>query len=113
VSEPHRHLVLVVDDDADGRQALALFLDAKGYHVQGAADGPDALLLLATGLRPCCVVADLAMPGMDGWTLTERLRAAPACATLPVILYSGYPMRDGDHARSKQLGVSAYILKPA
>jgi CheY-like chemotaxis protein len=75
---------------------LALFLDAKGYAVHGAVDGADALLLLATGLRPCCMSPMWRCPTMDGWALTDasaRTRGSRPCLPLYHALTTRLHMR--------------------
>ena len=79
---PHlRHTVLVVDDNQDSRDALALLLECLGFGVATAANGLEALhLMLTLGMRPCVVLVDLIMPVMDGFDLhkrSERSRSKP------------------------------------
>src|SRR5512138_1873874 len=64
---PRRRVVLVVDDDRDVREALALALELGGYLTVRAGDGLDALLALRTGPSPDVIVLDLEMPIMSGW----------------------------------------------
>src|SRR5438128_9647261 len=65
-------LVLVVDDDPDILQTLALCLSTEGYRVVMAANGQEALDLL-TRERPACILLDLMMPVMDGWQFVGEL----------------------------------------
>ena len=69
-------LVLVADDDADVRELVVFRLERAGYEVIAAADGEQALGL-ALERRPAVCVIDVQMPGLDGYELTERLRASP------------------------------------
>lgn len=103
------HPVLVVEDDADLRQALASVLEADGHAVVQAPDGREAAHLLEEGLKPCLIVLDIAMPEMDGhefreWQLADRERAA-----VPAIAYSG--VADPERA-SELLGIPVF-RKPA
>jgi CheY-like chemotaxis protein len=59
--------VLIVDDDLDILGALADLLESEGYHVTTVTDGQAALSYLRRGLRPCVILLDLMMPGMNGW----------------------------------------------
>lgn len=65
--------VLVVDDDADTRESLALLLGDYGYRVRTAADGPSALAAVEAR-PPMCVLLDLGLPGMSGIELARRIR---------------------------------------
>ncbi len=67
-------LVLVADDDADVRELVVFRLERAGYEVITAGDGEEALKL-ARERRPAVCVVDVMMPGLDGYELTERLRA--------------------------------------
>jgi CheY-like chemotaxis protein len=110
VRDPHVHTVLVVDDHAAARDALVFFMEGAGVAALGVGSGDEALARLHGGWRPCGIVADLAMPDMDGWTLVERIRSAPALADLPVVVLSG---REPDPRRVAALGIRAAFVKPA
>ncbi len=97
--------ILVVDDDADLRAAIADVLAAKGYAVVVACDGQDALELLEAGLRPSVIVLDLAMPRMDGWAFLRHLRG-PAHSTVAVLVASA------DVRPPPPPGADAYLEKP-
>ena len=86
--EAPKSLVLIIDDDEGIRTALAELLELSGYEVAVAADGEDALELLADGLEPKTIVLDLVMPRMDGWTFLSRLRADPKFQGVPVVVTS-------------------------
>jgi len=102
--------VVVVEDDAHMRAALRNVLDASGYYARLYATAEAALDADAcAGAR--CVVLDVALPGMSGVELCERLRATPRCADVPVIMITAH---DSRHLRESaaQLGVRAYFVKP-
>jgi DNA-binding NtrC family response regulator len=81
-----KHRVLIVDDEADGRDALAELVQRWGYDVQTAADGTEALRRAIEG-HPDVILTDLVMPNMDGLWLLRALRAElPDC---PVVLLTG------------------------
>ena len=72
-----RPTVLIVDDHEAFRQSASALLEAEGFHVIGqAADGPDAVAQ-AERLRPEVVLLDIQLPGVDGFTVAERLAALP------------------------------------
>jgi CheY-like chemotaxis protein len=108
--ESHRHAVLLVDDDADTREAMSFYLRSHGYEVDEASGGHAALRQLRTGCTPCVVIIDALMPGMNGWELLTMLRADPKLATIPTVMVSGRPEEAGLAVR---LGVRAFITKPA
>lgn len=77
--------VLVVDDTASFREAVAAVIQRKGYRVLRAADGKQALAVLADGPADL-ILLDVAMPVMDGPALLRNLRGDPRWRELPVIL---------------------------
>jgi CheY-like chemotaxis protein len=83
--------VLVVDDDDDIREIVALALGAHGYRVATAGSGTECLRQLADPAteRPSIILLDVMMPGMNGLDVCERLAADPALATIPVVLLTG------------------------
>jgi CheY-like chemotaxis protein len=80
--------VLVVEDDADIREAVAATLELEGFHVFQATNGAEALDVLRTMPHPSLVLADLMMPVMDGWQLIRALSDDDRFATLPVVVVS-------------------------
>lgn len=93
--------ILVVDDDADIRDAVAELLVAEGYRVRTASNGAEALERLHTAL-PSLVLLDLMMPVMSGWQVLEQLEAegvsVPVCVISAVA--SSYPLKSA-HVLSK------------
>jgi len=106
---PSSHLVLVVEDDADFREALVSALEHAGYEVIAAVNGAAALQLLQWQIVPSVVILDLMMPVMDGRTFREHQLADPALASIPVIVLSA-------EAKAAELatspGVHAVLRKP-
>ena len=78
--------VLVVDDDEGILEFLTMALEGEGYSVLTAVNG--AALQLAHDHQPAVVLLDLMMPGMDGIEVSQRLRADPATAHIPIIAMS-------------------------
>lgn len=82
--------VLVVDDDEDIREALEMVLETNGHPVVVASDGAEALAQLRReSRRPCVILLDLMMPGMNGFELHEKLCAEPALARIPIVVITG------------------------
>jgi two-component system, chemotaxis family, chemotaxis protein CheY len=81
--------VLLVDDDEDIRDVISLLLTARGYQVIALADGQEALDWLRQGERPCVILLDLMMPGMNGWEFREHQLADAELADIPVVILSG------------------------
>jgi CheY-like chemotaxis protein len=91
--------ILVVDDNADLREALVALLESEGYRTVTAENGADALGLLQQGTSPCLILLDYHMPVMDGLTFCHHQAADPSLAEIPVVLYSGaYDIRRQAHA---------------
>ncbi len=103
-------LVLLVEDDPDTREMYATFLGSVGYRVSQAANGV-AALDLATENCPDIVITDLAMPVMDGFDLTRRLRTRPATQSVPIIAVTGHGVPSTPH-RAREAGCCCLFTKP-
>jgi DNA-binding response OmpR family regulator len=103
---PHRR-VLVVDDDARARAAIALLLTEEGYDATMAADGEEASRLLASW-HPDLVVTDLNMPRLDGRGLLQRVKTV--LPQTPVIVLSARAAAEG--AALERLGAAGFLAKP-
>src|SRR3954471_12350561 len=99
--------ILIVDDDADFRTGLRLALEMKGYQVDEAAHGEEALAKLAER-PPLLVLLDLQMPVMNGREMLQRLRANPDLKDIPVVIISGF----GFEWEAELMGAQGYIGKP-
>jgi CheY-like chemotaxis protein len=104
---PH---ILIVDDDATTRAALALLLAAEGYATAEAANGREALLRVHAGGQQQLVVLDLAMPLMDGWEFLRARRLVPELSQTPVIVLSA--VGEPHLAAARALGASEVLQKP-
>ncbi|NOZ73382.1 MAG: response regulator transcription factor [Chloroflexi bacterium] len=102
--------ILVVDDDAALVRGLTLTLQAEGYQVLTASDGLKALSLLESS-HIDLIIADVAMPKMNGYQLLERVRQNPEWVAIPFLLLTGRAM-DSDVRYGKELGVDDYLIKP-
>lgn len=101
--------ILLVDDDGDTRGLYAEVFRGAGFEVQEAKDGLEGLDL-ATKDRPDVVFTGIIMPRMDGFALTEALRANVATSSIP-IAFSSHLGRQEDQKRAKEIGVSDFILR--
>jgi PAS domain S-box-containing protein len=101
--------VLVVDDNVDAVRTLARLLTLSGHQVRVAHDGPGALAA-AAALSPQLVLLDIGLPGMDGYTVAARLRAA-GHDRAALVAVSGYG-QDDDLRRSNAAGFDRHLVKP-
>lgn len=99
--------VLLVEDNDDVREMMALALQLAGHDVLLARNGRDALGKLKARPRPCVILLDLMMPVMNGWEFREALRDEPALRDVPVVVVSALNKEMAENA-----GVSAYLPKP-
>ncbi|MBA3821874.1 MAG: response regulator [Deltaproteobacteria bacterium] len=104
---PH---VLVADDDAWILRMVATVLEKRGYSVETAVDGEDALAR-ALARPPDLLITDVMMPKLDGWALVRQLRSHSELAMLPVIFLSALSSED-DRIRGFRLGADDYVTKP-
>ncbi len=104
---PH---VLVADDDAWILRMVATVLEKRGYSVETAVDGEDALAR-ALARPPDLLITDVMMPKMDGWSLVRQLRSHAELAMLPVIFLTALSSED-DRIRGFRLGADDYVTKP-
>ncbi len=103
--------VLVVDDDEDVRRGLAFALGTgRGWDVRTAADGFEAGYQVAR-FRPHLVLLDLAMPGMDGFTVCRRLRELAEGRDLKIVILTGYGGKENGE-RSLLYGADLFLRKP-
>jgi CheY-like chemotaxis protein len=101
--------ILIVEDDAATRDALAMILSAEGFAVIGAANGEEALNRLHSPPRPDLILLDLMMPVMDGWQFRREQARDPAVSAIPVVVLSA----DGNvHQKAATLRAAGYLQKP-
>ena len=106
---PARRRILIIDDNVDARQAVAVLLQLAGHEVHEAEDGPSGLVS-ATQLRPDAIFVDIGLPGIDGFELARRLRS-PESAKPRLIALTGYGHPD-HRRRGTEAGFDAYLVKP-
>ena len=98
--------ILVVEDNDDIREMMAVTLELEGHEVHMAANGRQALVRLENGLRPTLILLDLMMPVMNGWEFRSALQRDERFRDIPVIVISAI----GGDVVSHSAG--AYLSKP-
>lgn len=106
-----RRRVLIVDDEPDLVRMLAMPFEAAGdFQVETAFDGA-AALEKAKAFRPEVVLLDLIMPGVDGWEVYRRLKAAPETRATTIIIMTAAAAKSVED-RAKDEGIPWVVLKP-
>ena len=103
-------IILIVDDNPLGREALGELLHQQGYTLAFAADGPEALKQ-AAALAPDLILLDVMMPGMDGFEVCRRLRADANLAEVPVVMVTALDDK-AMRLRGLEAGADDFITKP-
>ena len=103
-------LVLVVEDYQDAREMYAAYLEFSGYRVAEATNGVEALEQ-AHKLRPDIILMDLALPKMDGWEATRRLKADARTRAIPIVALTGHALA-GHAEGARAAGCDAFVTKP-
>jgi len=107
---PARQRILVVDDNADGAQSLAVLLRLLGNDVEVASDGPEALARTPVH-RPELVFLDIGLPEMDGYQVCRTLRATPWGGRIMIVALTGWG-QDEDRRKSREAGFDVHLVKP-
>jgi CheY-like chemotaxis protein len=102
--------VLVVEDNVDTAQSMALLLEMSGYKVQLAADGPSALEE-AQHNPPDVVLLDIGLPEMSGYEVAERLTAQGGEKRPLLIAITGFGL-EADRRASARAGIDLHLVKP-
>lgn len=103
--------VLIAEDDASSRLMLSEALTAFGYQTMEAADGEEALKILASNSPPEVVLLDVQMPRLDGFGVVRAIRQTPAWEHLPVLALTAAAMT-GDKEKCLAAGFDDYVTKP-
>ena len=102
--------ILLVEDNELNRDMLSRRLIRRGYEVDMAVDGEEALTAVRDG-RPQLVLMDMSLPLIDGWEATRRLKADPDLRHIPVIALTAHAM-SGDRERALEAGCDEFDTKP-
>lgn len=102
--------VLIVEDDEDSRFVYRAILADNGFDVVTAASGAEGLRL-ARAMRPSAILMDVSIPGMDGWSVTERLKRTPDTDGIPIIIITAHAFPE-DVRRAEAVGCDGFLTKP-
>jgi CheY-like chemotaxis protein len=102
--------ILVVDDNPTNLKLASEVLESEGYTVLRAGDAESAQELIRSG-RPDLILMDIALPGMDGLTLTRILKETPSTRDIVIIALTAFAMKS-DAASAREAGCDGYITKP-
>jgi PAS domain S-box-containing protein len=109
VSDSASRRILVVDDNVDAAESLAMLLRLAGHDVHVAHNGPEALR--AAAFSPEVVLLDIGLPGMNGYDVARRWRQDPASRNALLVAVTGYG-QDEDRRRSAEAGFDYHLTKP-
>ena len=102
--------VLIVEDNADGREMMAMLLASYGIRVLEAGDGAEGLEAARTQ-APDIALVDIGLPGIDGYEVARRLRADPATKGMRLVALTGYGLLE-DQQRALAAGFDLHLVKP-
>ena len=102
--------MLVVDDNVDAADSIALLLTIDGFNAQ-SVHGAVAALDTVDSFKPDVVLLDIGLPVMDGYEVARRLRSHNAIEDLRIVALSGYGQQ-ADRDRAAQAGFDDYLVKP-
>lgn len=105
-----RRRILIVDDNVDTAQSLALLLLASGHDVRIAHDGPSAVLT-AVDFRPDVALMDIGLPGFDGYIAAQRMREQSTLSQTVLVAMTGYGQIQ-DRERALSVGFNHHLVKP-
>jgi len=108
--EINQSLVLVVEDYEDAREMYSAYLQFSGYRVAEATNGLEAIEKTLE-LLPDIILMDLALPKMDGWEATRRLKTDERTKHIPIVALTGHALA-GYAEGARQAGCDAFVTKP-
>ena len=108
--KPTRQRLLIVDDNQDAANSLAMLLKLQGHEVQVAHNGPTALEITKAYV-PDVVFLDIGMPGMDGYEVARRLRQQNGLENVVLAALTGWGQQD-DRRRTSEAGFNHHLVKP-
>jgi CheY-like chemotaxis protein len=103
-------LVLVVEDYQDAREMYAAYLQYAGFRVAEATNGLEAIEQ-SVALKPDIILMDLALPKVDGWEATRRLKEDERTRDIPIVALTGHALA-GHAEGARNAGCDAFVTKP-
>jgi CheY-like chemotaxis protein len=103
--------ILIVDDNLDAAESLAICLELEGHRTQRAGDG-NAALAIAAEFQPQVAILDIGLPGMDGYELARCLRSQSGSGPVPLLIaVTGWGTEE-DRRRAQEAGFDLHLVKP-
>lgn len=102
--------ILLIEDNEQNRYLVTFLLEASGYEVLAAVDGPQGIAL-ASLEQPDLILLDIQLPGMDGHAVARALRSEPSTRDTPIVALTSHAMA-GDREKAIAAGCDAYFEKP-
>jgi CheY-like chemotaxis protein len=102
--------VLIVDDNEDAANSLAMVLQLGGHETASVYTAADALSR-AAAFRPDVVLLDIGLPGMDGYEVAQQMRELPGLKDIKLVAVTGYG-RSEDRQRAREAGFDGHLVKP-
>jgi len=102
--------ILIIDDERDFVETVSFALEAKGFLVSNAADGP-AGIMKANAEKPDLIILDLMMPGMDGYEVAGRLKSDSLTSGIPMIVLTAAVTKDLSQ-KIREAQAADYLTKP-
>ena len=102
--------VLIVDDNEDSANSLAMVLKLSGHETDSVYTATDALAR-AAAFKPDVVLLDIGLPGMDGYELAQKIRELPGLRNIRLVAVTGYGRTD-DRLRARDAGFDDHLTKP-
>jgi two-component system cell cycle response regulator DivK len=103
-------LVLVVEDYQDAREMYAVYLQFSGFRVAEATNGEEAIEKTLE-LMPDIILMDLALPRIDGWEATRRLKLDERTRHIPIVALTGHALA-GHEEGARKAGCDSFVTKP-
>jgi CheY-like chemotaxis protein len=105
-----RRRVLIVDDNEDSAESLAILLQLSGHETHVAHDGVEATDI-AQCVRPDVILLDIGLPGLNGYEVCRRIRAQPWGSAVTLVAVTGWGQQE-DRQRAREAGFDTHVVKP-
>ncbi|MFL6580648.1 MAG: ATP-binding protein, partial [Burkholderiales bacterium] len=110
IKNSSKRRVLVVDDNVDAAESIAMILRITGHKVMCIYDG-QSVMKMVQNYKPEVVIIDIGLPGMSGYDVAKLLRNTPECKHLALVAVTGYG-QDNDRMTAQQAGFDSHMTKP-